>query len=218
VEKYKVAIIIPAFNEELTISNQIKSAKKYGLVIVVNDGSTDKTYDKAIKAGAIVINHKINKGYDKALSSGFAKANKIGCKIIITFDGDGQHDPKAIKKFINLINKGYDVVIGVRKNYQRVSEYIFSLVTNFIWGIKDPLCGMKGYNIRVYKKVGYFSSYDSIGTELCIKSCKLGFKIFQKPLKIFNRHGKSRFGTIYANVKILKALYNLRNIKKNIIN
>ena len=212
-EKYKVAIIIPAFNEELTISNQIKSAKKYGLVIVVNDGSTDKTYDKAIKAGAIVINHKINKGYDKALSSGFAKANKIGCKIIITFDGDGQHDPKAIKKFINLINKGYDVVIGVRKNYQRVSEYIFSLVTNFIWGIKDPLCGMKGYNIRVYKKVGYFSSYDSIGTELCIKSCKLGFKIFQTPVKTYNRYGASRFGNkIGANVKIIKALYNVINI------
>jgi len=215
VEKYKVAIIIPAFNEEYAISHQVKSVKKYGLVIVVNDGSTDSTYDQAIKDGAIVVNHKTNKGYDRALNSGFVKANKIGCTTIITFDGDGQHDPKAIKKFINLINKGYDVVIGVRKNFQRISEHIFSLVTNFVWGIKDPLCGMKGYNIKVFKKVGYFSSYDSIGTELCIKSCKLGFKIFQTPVKTYNRHDKSRFGNLmYANMKILKALYNARNIKK----
>ena len=212
-EKYKVAIIIPAFNEEYAISQQVKSVKKYGLVIVVNDGSTDSTQEKAIKAGAIVVNHKTNKGYDRALNSGFVKANKIGCTTIITFDGDGQHDPKAIKKFIKLINKGYDVVIGVRKNFQRLSEHIFSLVTNFIWGIKDPLCGMKGYNIKVYKKAGYFSSYDSIGTELCIKSCKLGFKIFQTPVKTYNRYGVSRFGNrIGANVKIIKALYNVINI------
>ena len=112
-----------------------------------------------------------------------------------------------------MINKGYDVVIGVRKNFQRISEHIFSLVTNFIWGIKDPLCGMKGYNIKVYKKAGYFSSYDSIGTELCIKSCKLGFKMFQTPVKTYNRYGASRFGNrIGANVKIIKALYNVINI------
>lgn len=212
-EKCKVAIIIPAFNEETVISHQVKSVKKYGLVIVVNDGSKDKTYYKAIEAGAIVVNHKTNKGYDKALNSGFVKANKIGCKIIITFDGDGQHDPKAIKNFVNLINKGFDVVIGERKKFQRISEYIFSLVTNFIWGIKDPLCGMKAYDIKVYKKVGYFSSYDSIGTELCIKSCKLGFKICQTPVKIYDRYDNSRFGIIDANIKILKALYNVRKIK-----
>ena len=212
-DKYKVAIIIPAFNEEHAISHQVKSVKKYGKVIVVNDGSTDSTHDKAIKAGAIVVNHKSNKGYDRALNSGFIKASKIGCTTIITFDGDGQHDPKAIKKFINLINKGYDVVIGVRKNFQRISEHIFSLVTNFVWGIKDPLCGMKAYNVKVYKKVGYFSSYDSIGTELCIKSCKLGFKIFQIPVKTYSRDDESRFGNkVNANLKIFKALYNIINI------
>ena len=72
-DKHKVAIVIPAFNEEATIYNQVQSVKENGVVIVVNDASTDYTEKKALKAGAIVINHKNNKGYDGALNSGFFK-------------------------------------------------------------------------------------------------------------------------------------------------
>ena len=59
-EKHQVAIVIPAFNEDSTIYNQVQSAKEYGIVIVVNDASTDQTEVKAQNAGAIIINHKIN--------------------------------------------------------------------------------------------------------------------------------------------------------------
>ena len=214
-EKHKVAIIIPAFNEEFTIYNQVKSVKRYGDVIVVNDGSTDHTENEALKAGAIVVNHNLNMGYDRALNSGFFKANQLGCKIIITFDADGQHDAKIVKKFITLLQDGYDVVIGVRDKFQRVSEYIFSWVAKLKWGIKDPLCGLKGYNVEVYRRFGYFSTYDSIGTELCISSYKSGFKIFQTPIKIYERSDNSRIGNkVYANIKILYALFNVRNINK----
>lgn len=213
----RVAIVIPAFNEEFTIFNQVKSARKYGEVIVVNDGSTDQTENKALKAGAMVVNHHRNKGYDKSLNSGFFKANELGCKIIITFDADGQHEAKMIKKFIMLIQDGHDVVIGVRDKFQRVSEYIFSWVSKLKWGIKDPLCGLKAYNVEVYKRFGYFSSYDSIGTELCISSYKSGFKIFQTPIRIYKRGDNSRIGNnVYANIKILWALFNVRNIKTKI--
>lgn len=217
VDKHKVAIVMPAFNEEFTIYDEVKSVKEYGKVIVVNDGSIDHTEKKAREAGAIVINHKSNKGYDRALNSGFMKANELGCKIIITFDADGQHDANMIKKIIMLIDNGYDVVIGVRNKFQRVSEYIFSWVSKFKWGIKDPLCGLKGYSVEVYKRFGYFSSYDSIGTELCISSYKLGFKIYQIPVKIYDRSDASRLGNrLYSNIKILWALFNVRNIKKKI--
>lgn len=217
-DKHQVAIVIPAFNEEVTIYNQVQLVKEYGLVIVVNDASTDNTEQKALKAGAIVINHKINKGYDGALNSGFLNAHELGCEIIITFDADGQHDPGTIKKIITLINNGYDVVIGVRSKFQRSSEYIFSWVSKFKWGIQDPLCGIKGYRIDVYKKLGHFSSYESIGTELSIFSHNLGFKIIQIPVKIFDRIDKPRFGSkLSTNIKILCALFNSRNIKKTII-
>lgn len=218
-EKSKIAIVIPAFNEEDTIHNEIESVKEDGIVIVVNDASVDETEKKALKAGAIVVNHDTNKGYDGALNSGFLKAIELECEIIITFDADGQHDSNVIKKFITLINNDYDVVIGIRSNFQRTSEHIFSWVSKFKWGIKDPLCGMKAYNAKVYKKLGHFSSYESIGTELCIFSQKLGFKIAQIPVKVHDRVDKSRMGgRLFVNIKILYALFNTRNINKYISN
>lgn len=216
-DKHQVAIVIPAYNEENTIYDQVHSVKENGVVIVVNDASIDNTEKKALKAGAVVVNHKSNKGYDGALNSGFLKANELGCQIIITFDADGQHDPTIIKNFIMLINNGYDVVIGVRGKFQRVSEHIFSWVSKFKWGIEDPLCGMKGYSANVYKKLGHFSSYNSIGTELCIFSQKFGYKIVQIPVKVNDRNDYSRMGgRLSANIKILKALFNARKIKKGI--
>ncbi len=213
-DEHKVAIVIPAFNEQDTIYKEVQSVKENGIVIVVNDASIDDTEKRAIKAGAIVVSHKINKGYDGALNSGFMKANELDCDIIITFDADGQHDPHAIKKFIMLINSGYDVVIGIRSNFQRISEHIFSWVSKFIWGIHDPLCGMKGYSRKVYEKLGHFSSYESIGTELCIFSQKFGFKIVQIPVQVQDRTDNSRMGgRLTANLQILCALFNSRHIK-----
>ena len=84
-DKYQIAIVIPAFNEEATIFNVVQSVKKYGAVIVVDDASTDETKKIAKNAGAIVVSHQKNKGYDGALNSGFAKADELNYKAIIRF-------------------------------------------------------------------------------------------------------------------------------------
>ena len=73
----KVAIIIPAFNEEETITKVVKEATKFGKVIVIDDGSLDKTGEKAKRSGAILQIHKANLGYDAALNTGFKKAVKL---------------------------------------------------------------------------------------------------------------------------------------------
>ena len=78
VGRFNVAIVIPAFNEELTIIDVIQAVKMYGIVIVVDDASTDSTRILAIDAGATVISLDENKGYDGALNIGFAKADLIG--------------------------------------------------------------------------------------------------------------------------------------------
>lgn len=216
-DKHKVAIVIPAFNEQETIYNVVKSVKENGIVIVVNDASKDDTGKIASKAGAVIVHHDKNKGYDEALNSGFLKASELGCEIVITFDADGQHDPHIIKEFIMLINNDCDIVIGIRNKFQRASEHIFSWVSKYKWGIHDPLCGMKGYSTKVYKQLGHFSSYSSIGTELCIFSQKYGFKIVQVPIKVHDRIDKSRMGSrLSANIKILTALFKSRNINKYI--
>ena len=96
----KVAVVIPAFNEEKTIRSVICEVIAYGVPIVVNDGSTDDTALIAVEAGAFVVNHNINRGYDAALESGFKEALRQHCKIIVTFDADGQHTASLLETFL----------------------------------------------------------------------------------------------------------------------
>lgn len=67
------------------------------------------------------------------------------------------------------------MVLGVRNSKPRFSEHLFALMTKRKFGIKDPLCGLKGYNVKVYEKLGHFDSYESIGTELMLLSARNNF-------------------------------------------
>src|SRR3990167_1401039 len=119
-DRSRVAIVIPALNESATIANVVEAAGKYGVPIVVDDGSTDDTGDLARQAGGVVVSHDRNRGYDEALTSGFEKAFATGSDLIITLDADGQHNPDLLQKFIDQVNAGADVVVGVRSRRQRL--------------------------------------------------------------------------------------------------
>ena len=92
----KLAIVIPAHNEEETITNVVRDVSNYGVPIVVDDGSNDSTGILAEKMGATVLRHSTNLGYDAAIETGFAHAAKISANIVVTFDADGQHDAKLV--------------------------------------------------------------------------------------------------------------------------
>lgn len=206
-DKLKLAIVVPAFNEEKTISMVINQISKYGTPIIVDDGSSDNTAFISKKAGAFVISHKKNFGYDEALNSGFDKAFSLDFDAVITIDADGQHDSSLIPEFYNKIILGNDVVLGVRDKKQRFSEYLFALFTKLRFNIKDPLCGMKAYRRSVYESLGHFDSYNSSGTELMIYAAKNNFKIDEIPFVTNNRIDNSRFGgRISGDIKILRAL------------
>ena len=207
-DKYKIAIVIPAFNEEATIFDVVKSVKEYGIVIVVSDASTDNTEQEAIRAGAVMVNHKKNMGYDGALNSGFIKAKELNCDAVITFDADGQHSSESIEEYIDLLEQGFTVVIGIRNRLQRVSESIFSWFAVRRWGIEDALCGMKAYHIDVFHQLGFFDSYKSIGTELSIFAANQNIKIAQQHVKIRGRQDRARLGSrIFTNIVILRSLW-----------
>ena len=113
-----VFVVIPAHNEESTVAEVVKKARKNSdRVIVVDDFSSDKTAAKAKQAGALVISHKENRGLGSSLRTGFAKALEMSKKendIVICLDADGQHNPGDIPKFIAKIREGYDFVLGKR--------------------------------------------------------------------------------------------------------
>ena len=212
-ERSELAILIPALNESKTIFSVVQKINKFGIPIVIDDGSIDKTYSMAKKAGANLIKHKKNLGYDQSLNSGFKMALLKGFKYVITFDADDQHDPELITDFFNSLKNGNKVVCGIRDRKQRLAEIIFSFYTNFRWGLKDPLCGMKGYSIDLYEELGHFDSYKSIGTELLLFALCKKFNFDQIPIKVKERKDFPRFGSTFeVNIKIIFSL--LRHIMK----
>jgi glycosyltransferase involved in cell wall biosynthesis len=205
--KHLVAAVIPAFNESGSIEKVVRGVSLYATVLVVDDGSSDGTAVLARSAGALVVIHDSNQGYDRALESGLFRALALGFDYAITMDGDGQHLPETLELFKEQFLSGADLVVGVRDRNQRFAESIFSIVSRSLWGIRDPLCGMKGYRLLLLAQAGHFDSYGSIGTELALRAAKSGYMIKEVPVPTRARTGISRFGVgMRANLKILRAL------------
>jgi glycosyltransferase involved in cell wall biosynthesis len=203
----RVAIVIPALNEAATIARVVRLASQWGTCIVIDDGSVDATGALAREAGAVVVHHPENRGYDAALDSGFRFAAEERCDMIVTLDADGQHDPGLVHRFIEALNAGADIVLGVRSRRARIAEYLFAYYTVARWGIRDPLCGLKAYQTEVFRALGHFDSYGSIGTELTLYAARRGLRIKQIPFEVREREDQPRFGRrLSANYRILRSL------------
>ena len=147
-DRSRLGIVIPALNESATIVGVVEAAERYGVPIVVDDGSTDDTAKLAQQAGASVVLHGQNLGYDAALNSGFKKAMELGCALVITIDADGQHDPSLIQKFIDRIDAGADIAVGVRSNRQRLAEHLFLGIFTLRFGIPRSFVRNEGLSQR----------------------------------------------------------------------
>jgi glycosyltransferase involved in cell wall biosynthesis len=205
-ERGEVAIVIPAFNEEASIAKVIRGVKAFAQPIVVSDGSTDRTAALAAEGGALVVDLPKNVGYERAIEAGFAEAKRRGFQSVITFDADGQHPAQTLPEMIQGLTKN-PLVLGVRSQKARFAERLFGIWTNQRFGIRDPLCGLKGYSLENYGRIGFFDSYGSIGTELMLRIVASGAAFSQVEFHVQEREGHSRFGRfLRGNWKILRAL------------
>lgn len=112
-----IVILIPAYNEAAGIGAVVAQAREYGPVLVVDDGSTDDTAAQAEKAGADVLGQWPNGGKGVALRRGFAEAMAAGYKAVVMLDGDGQHKPAEIPRFIELYRREQPHLIIGRRNF-----------------------------------------------------------------------------------------------------
>lgn len=213
----QLAFVIPAFNEEKTIGKVVSQLKELGDVFVTDDCSVDKTSDVAILAGANVIKHVQNKGYEESLRTGFSAAYKWGAMYFVTCDADGQHSFDDINRVCEtLVKEDLALVIGERLRAARFSETIFGAYTWKFFRVKDPLSGLKGYSRNGYEILGVFSTFNSIGTQLALTILrrKLPYKTLSINIKP-RVAGTSRFGSFLApNLKILRAL--LGNLQRGV--
>ena len=162
-------IIIPAYNEETVIKKTIQDLQNAGFqnIIVVDDCSTDNTFHEAQKTGVITLKHLINRGQGAALRTGIEYAREnFNPEIIVTFDADGQHQPKDIPKLIQpIINNEADIALGSRflakdnagniPAARRVMLKFATLFTNLISGVKltDTHNGFRALNQKAYQSI-----------------------------------------------------------------
>lgn len=190
----RAVAVIPAFNEEKHISEVVKQAKKYCDVVVVDDYSSDKTSELALKSGAHIIKHEKNKGYGSALLSGFDYALKNNYEYIITLDGDGQHNPEDIPKFINAFDLGADIISGSRFLFYRVHcswkrKLAIKALTTFAYllsdlNLSDIQSGFRAYKAEVLRNIKLNELGMSCSVELPIKAKRKGFTFMEIPIEI----------------------------------
>ena len=185
----------------------VSAARQYGQVIVVDDASTDGTGGIALQSGAIVKRNSSNLQYDGALEVGLRTALEQGYEYAVTLDADGQHDSSDLPRVIAALHEGADLVVGIRPEPARMAEGVFGIVGRRLWGIDDPLCGLKGYRLSWLPRYDAFDTYRSIGTYLAIRMVEDGARVRQIPISIQPRPNQPRFaGRLKANWKITRAL------------
>ena len=226
-----VSIVIPALNEEGNLGNVLVDLKNFveqsrlsNEIIVVNDGSTDKTKEIAIQNGAKVISNRGNQGKGYSLKCGFKSARG---EIIVTMDADGSHDPKDIAKLILPILNGFDIAIGSRFNTEkgrqtttqvnlfgnRLINLVFRIITGTV--VTDTQSGFRAYKSKVLKEIIINSKGYEIETELTLKPIINGYSLKEVPIFVRPRViGVSRLNPLKDGLKILKRIIQVAFIQE----
>ena len=216
-----VWIVMPAHNEERTIGRVLDSLKREGWynIIVVNDGSRDRTAAIAKGKGAKVVNHPRNMGLGAALRTGLTTALRRGAERAVTFDADEQHDPKAVRRLLEALN-GADLVIGVRRHvgiplHKRLGNFFLNYITCLFSGMfTDSQSGSRAFNHRALEKIKIKSNRYEVSSEIIVQAVKRGLKVGEVPVKCFyTRYTRARGTTIASGFKIFWGLLKLKVIK-----
>lgn len=207
----EILVFIPAYNEENNLKKVLEGLIGHHYsILVVDDGSTDKTFNIASKMPVTVIRHSHNKGYEKALSSGLAYAIEHDYNYAISFDADGQMFAEDVEKFFTLAKeRDADIVIGKRKIKNRIFEHFVGSLTRFYYSISDPLCGLKLYKVSSISKLLPFDTKKLAGTELLIKALqRKGYRILEKKIDTNRRIDKAKFGNFFTGeIKLLRVFF-----------
>ncbi|WP_457559061.1 glycosyltransferase family 2 protein [Candidatus Harpocratesius sp.] len=233
----RIAIIIPAYNEEYTIKTTIQRINRnlspFLDIIVINDGSKDNT-SKIVRSFSDVtlISHLKNLGNGSAVRTGFYYCKRRSFDVIITMDADGQHDPADIPALIDkIINQKFDFVIGNRFKYQYympTARKFFSILMSklytvlFLKKITDPSNGFRAMSKKVIKELDLNATYSTI-QEVLFRVMPF-YKFAEIPILISQRtKGKSfiKFGKYFIKTSecfikyfIFKAIRNPRKFIK----
>ncbi len=222
----KILVIVPAFNESGNIAQVVEDIRTSGFdceILIVDDGSSDNTYEAAKMCNVHVARLPFNLGIGGAVQTGFLYAARCGFDIAIQFDGDGQHDARFLAQLIDpIVSSDADLVIGSRflppnLGYQsswvrRIGIHFFSNLISFLTRLKitDPTSGFRACGRKVIEIFSEDYPLDFPEPESIVEVKRCGLRILEIPVEMKQRisgHSSIRyFRTLYYMVKVTFAI------------
>ncbi|UZJ24571.1 glycosyltransferase family 2 protein [Rhodococcus antarcticus] len=218
-----VLVVIPAWNEELALPAvlaEVAAALPEVDVLVVNDGSTDRTSAVAREAGVVVIDLPINLGVGGAMRAGFRYARTRGHQVVVQLDGDGQHDPLSVRDLLaELAATGSDVVIGARfagagsyeaRGPRRAAMKVLSVVLSRLVGTRltDTTSGFKASGPKAVALFArdYPAEYLGDTVESLVIAARAGLVVSQHPVAMRPRSaGTPSHSPVKATIFLFRA-------------
>lgn len=211
----RICVIIPAHNEAANIARLIQDIKKYQLeILVIDDGSSDRTFQIANNSGVQVMFNLNNQGKGASLIKGFKYALDNNFDAVITMDADGQHLPQDLPLFIESAkNQDIHIILGnrmlntegmpiLRVVTNKFMSWFISTITKQV--IPDTQCGFRLIKKEVLKKIKLRTSKYETESEILIEASRLGFKITSIPIKSVYRRGKSRINPFIDTLRFIR--------------
>ncbi len=222
----KIWVVIPVYNEEKAIGEIIDVLKKKNLpVLVIDDGSNDNTPHIVKKKGGVLLQNKINRGKGESIKRGIDYLLKNeSFDYIITMDGDGQHSPYDIDKFIKEAEKKEKFVVGNRMGNPSGMPKI-RVLTNKIMSwfiskmvrqeIPDTQCGFRLISKDVLETINIETDKFQIESEIIIKAARCGVSIKSIPIKsIYHSRSTSKIDPILDTIRFIRFIFKLNNARR----
>lgn len=199
-----IVILVPAFNEERFIASVVLQARACAEhVLVVDDGSTDRTAWLAEAAGATVIRMGANRGKASALNEGFRHARGLDPRAVVCLDGDAQHEPSEARILLEpILNDEADVVIGSRHlstrsripRWRRFGQHLLTALTNRFSGVRvsDSQSGFRAFSRTALDTLRFTSDGLALESEMQFRIGVAGLRVAEVPISVRYQDGNKR--------------------------
>ena len=217
-DRQRFCVVAPAYMEEKRIGDVVRRIHRHAAdVIVVDDGSTDRTAAEAAAAGAVVLRHERNQGKGAALNTGFQYAREHKFDYLITMDADGQHDPEDLPVFIEAYRRtGIPVLIGNRMGTLSNMPLVRKLTNRFMsWllsremrqYVPDTQCGFRLYRCDEIPFISAESTRYAAESEILLHVAARGIRIDAVPIAVIYRDEKSKINPARDTLRFIAMLH-----------